>query len=146
MHENKRLYRNIHKTHHEYNHDGTAVSASEHAHPLEFILGNLLPVITPLLLLRAHLFTGVLFVALRVFVSAEEHCGYEFPWSPVRLLPFQACVSGHDYHHSHNTGVYASQFVWWDRALGTDRAFLQWRKARLDAGEQLQQGRGLKAL
>lgn len=142
LHENRWLYVNVHKIHHQYNHDGTAVSASEHAHPIEFILGNLLPVITPLLLLRAHLFTAAIFTLVRVFVSAEEHCGYAFPWSPVRLLPIQACVEGHDYHHTHNTGVFASQFVWWDRMYGTDRAFLLWRKQRLDAGER----RGLKSL
>lgn len=91
------LYTHVHKVHHQYTHPVT--QASEHAHPLEFIFGNLVPVIVPAILLKMHLFTAAFWVGLRIFVSAEEHCGYAFPWSPVRLLPFQASVEGHDFHH-----------------------------------------------
>jgi sterol desaturase/sphingolipid hydroxylase (fatty acid hydroxylase superfamily) len=133
MHAYPALYTRIHKVHHEYTQN--VVSASEHAHPVEFVVGNLLPVITPVILLRMHLFAAAVFTGVRIFVSAEEHCGYAFPWSPVRLLPFQASVEGHDFHHSHNVGVYASQFVWWDRLMGTDAHFLRWRAGRLDAAD-----------
>lgn len=132
------LYQRVHKIHHEYAHP--VVASSEHAHPVEFLLGNLLPVLTPALALDMHLWTAFFWVLVRIFVSAEEHCGYAFPWSPVRLLPFQASVEGHDFHHSHNVGVYGSQFTWWDRVMGTDRQFLTWRAARLDAQEAAASG------
>lgn len=111
----------MHKWHHEYT---TCVAiASEHAHPMEFLAGNLLPLIAGPLLLRAHLYTVWSWLLVRIFISVEEHCGYSFPWSPARLLPFGATPDGHDFHHSQNVGMYASMFVFWDRLCGTDGAF-----------------------
>ena len=86
------LYARIHKTHHAFSYN--TVLASENAHPVEFLLGNLNPVIIPALLFKFHLATFSLWILLRIFISAEEHCGYAFPWSPCRLLPFQASVEG----------------------------------------------------
>ncbi len=123
----KDLYPYIHKIHHEYNHPITL--ASEHAHPVEFFVGNLLPVIAGPLLLRVHMYTLYAWVLVRIAVSIDEHSGYAFPWSPVRLLPFGATAEGHDYHHTHNDGVYASEFEVWDRAGGTTGKFTEWRRA-----------------
>lgn len=70
-------------------------------------------------------------ILLRIYVSVDEHCGYEFPWSPVRLLQhvgirLGATAGGHDWHHSHNAGMYASQFAWWDALCGTDKVYKSW--------------------
>lgn len=117
------LYAAVHKWHHNYE---TVVGlSSEHAHPLEFVAGNLIPVIAGPLLLRAHAFTLFIWVGLRVLISIDEHCGFTFPFSPVRLLPWGASAEGHDYHHSANTGMYASQFVFWDRLCGTDKTHIE---------------------
>ena len=72
-----------------------------------------------------HLAAAVAFVAVRVFVSCEEHSGYAFPWSPVRLTPWAASVEGHHWHHAEGggRGMYASQFIFWDALCGTDVAF-----------------------
>lgn len=130
-----RRRRNVHKWHHEYT---TVVClSSEHAHPVEFAAGNLLPLIVGPIAVRSHLFTVWMWVFLRIYVSVEEHCGFAFPWSPVRLLPFMATPDGHDFHHSHNVGVYASQFVFWDRVCGTDKAYLEHlRKKREGAAKK----------
>jgi sterol desaturase/sphingolipid hydroxylase (fatty acid hydroxylase superfamily) len=128
-----RLYAAIHKLHHAYNHP--VVSASEHAHVVEYLLGNMLPIIVPAIALRMHLATVAVFVAVRIAVSVDEHCGYAFPFSPVRLLPFQTSAGGHDYHHSHNVGMYASQFVFWDRLCRTDGAYMAHRAAKLGGKE-----------
>lgn len=132
------IYPYIHKVHHQYYQSWTL--ASEHAHPVEFAVGNLAPLMGgPSLLTLAAWASGEprwnlhavglwMWVALRIAVSLDEHCGYAFPWSPVRLLPaLGASTLGHDWHHSHNAGVYASQFTWWDAACGTDKAFNEWR-------------------
>lgn len=123
----KWLYPHIHKVHHEYHHP--IALSSEHAHPVEFILGNLLPVIAGPIITKAHMFTIWCWILLRIAVSIDEHCGYAFPWSPVRLLPFGATADGHDYHHTHNDGIFASQFVWWDWLCGTEGRFHEWRVA-----------------
>lgn len=55
--------------------------------------------------------------------AVDGHCGYGFSWSIFRLLPFSGSAQGHDFHHSHNKGNFASFFTWWDWAMGTDVAF-----------------------
>lgn len=117
----RRVYAYVHKVHHTFYH--TVCWSSEMAHPLEYIVGNLLPVLAGSLLQRSHMIVLLMFILVRVFVSVEEHCGYAFPASPARVLPFGASVEGHDYHHSRNGGMFASQFALWDWLCGTDRAF-----------------------
>ena len=121
------FYSTVHKTHHEYS--SVIGIASEHAHPLEFVMGNLLPVITGPLLLRAHAATTILFLMLRLAVSVEEHSGFALPWSPLRCSPWGALAEGHAWHHTHTVGVFASQFGWWDAAFGTSAAFERWLEA-----------------
>jgi len=106
------LYPYIHKVHHEYNHP--IALASEHAHPIEFMLGNGLPVIVGPMLTRCHAFTFSMWILIRIATSIDNHCGYAFPLTPVRLLPFGASAEGHDHHHSKNDGMIVSQFSWFD--------------------------------
>ena len=40
-------------------------------------------------------------------------------------------VSGarfHDFHHYNFVGNYASTFTWWDKLLGTDKAFVEYNR------------------
>ena len=46
--------------------------------------------------------------------SVDSHSGYEFPFTPFRLVPFSGSATYHDYHHSSNTGNYSSFFTIWD--------------------------------
>ncbi|KAG7245330.1 hypothetical protein INR49_010780 [Caranx melampygus] len=41
-----------------------------------------------ILCLQCHLLTTWAFMVLHVYVSIEDHCGYDFPWSTSRLIPF----------------------------------------------------------
>ena len=122
------LYKHVHSWHHAY--VSVVGAASEHAHPLEYSLGNLLPVVVGPLLFRCHLYTWFAFLLVRVVVSIDEHSGFSLPWSPVRLLPWGASAEGHAWHHAHTDGMFASQFAWWDSLLGTDKGFLEWQAAR----------------
>jgi sterol desaturase/sphingolipid hydroxylase (fatty acid hydroxylase superfamily) len=135
---NPRIFKYVHKIHHEYHHP--IALASEHAHPIEFFVGNLVPVIAGPMLLKSHCFTIWCWILVRIFVSIDEHCGYTFPWSPVRLLPWGATVDGHDYHHNvDKDAIFASQFTWWDALCDTEGTFHEWRRHVL-AGEGKMQG------
>lgn len=141
------IYKFIHKIHHEYYHPITL--SSEHAHPIEFLVGNLFPLITGPTLLRSHMFTLWFWILIRIAVSIDEHCGYTFPWSFVRLIPFGATVDGHDFHHNQNNdAIFASQFTWWDALCGTDKGFHEWRehnflKQQNPSTSSLTQGKGV---
>ncbi len=114
-----KIYPYIHKIHHNY---VTTVSiASEYAHPLEFVVGNVITSNFGLILLgkRMHLFTAFMWVILRVSETTDGHSGYEFSWSPFRLLPMSGSSEFHNYHHLSFKGNYASFFTYMDRIFGT---------------------------
>jgi methylsterol monooxygenase/4-alpha-methyl-delta7-sterol-4alpha-methyl oxidase len=119
----KYLYARFHKIHHQYN--SSIGLASEYSHPLDFALGVLIPTGTGARILgkRFHYFTFILFAIMRSAEGVDGHTGYEFPWSPFRLLPFSASTKYHDFHHTHNVGNYSSFFIVWDILFGTNKAY-----------------------
>lgn len=132
------FYKRIHKLHHKYLH--SIALASENAHPVEFLLGNLIPVVVGPTLLglitgQFHTFSFWFWVWTRIGESADTHSGYAFPITPFKLLPLASSTEAHDFHHSHNVGCFASQFVWCDRLFGTDKAFLAHQAKVLDKAE-----------
>lgn len=128
------IYGYVHKWHHQWSH--SIGIASETAHPVEFYLGNLVPLLAGPLLVRAHVFTLWVWLAVRIFETVDAHCGYDFPWSPARLTPWTNSTAAHDYHHAHNKGCYGSMFSVLDALYGTDADFEAAIKAGADgAGE-----------
>lgn len=109
-------FRKIHYLHHRYS---TPVGvAANYAHPLETIFtgfGTVLPV----LILRPHLATMLLWIVVRQWQAISVHVGYDLPWAPRRLLPFLGGARFHDRHHTRYNRNYAPTFVWIDRLLGT---------------------------
>lgn len=95
----KVIYPHLHKIHHTY--VQTVGIASEYCHPLEYALGNMIPtMIGPAILgPKMHLLTVFAWYAVRVGESLDGHCGYEFSFSPYRLIPFSGGAQYHDYHH-----------------------------------------------
>jgi sterol desaturase/sphingolipid hydroxylase (fatty acid hydroxylase superfamily) len=126
----KWIYPYIHKLHHEY-YMPICISA-EFAHPVEFIVSNMLPsVIGPKLLgHRIHLFTVMIWTAFRTTETIEDHSGYEFSFSPYRFIPFCGSASYHDFHHTHNIGNYSSFFHIWDSVFGTNVAYFNHLKLK----------------
>lgn len=115
-----KLYPYIHKLHHEF-YDTISLS-SEYAHPVEFVMGNLIPLGLGVTLLfgKAHLLSFLVFIALRLTETVESHGGYDFPWAITRFLPFGVSSKYHNHHHLKNIGNYGSFFIWWDSIYGTN--------------------------
>lgn len=84
----KRFYSIIHKIHHEYK--VSVGIAAEYAHPVEYILGNILPTVLGVKILRQniHVTTAFVWFLIRAGETLDGHCGYQFSWSPFRLIPF----------------------------------------------------------
>ena len=117
------LYPYVHKMHHQFTQ--TVSIAAEYSHPLEFVLGNLIPTsVGPLILgPKMHIVTVFAWYFVRVCETLDGHCGYEFSFSPYRLIPMSGSAEYHDYHHSRNIGNYASFFSVWDTVFGTNASF-----------------------
>jgi sterol desaturase/sphingolipid hydroxylase (fatty acid hydroxylase superfamily) len=124
------LYGRCHKIHHEYK--TTIGIASEYAHPIEYVIADAIPFTTGPLLLGLHYYVFWMWMVLRVGETVDGHCGYDFPWSPYRLLPFSGSADVHDFHHSHNMGNFATFFTYWDDIMGTSAEYHKYLKKRAD--------------
>ena len=109
-------FQHIHHLHHHYT---TPFGlASSYAHPLETLYTGFGTVL-PMLLLRPHLFTLLVWVAVKQLQAICVHSGYQFPFRPSRFLPFLVSAGFHDRHHRRFNRNFAPNFVWLDRLLGT---------------------------
>ena len=68
---------------------------------------------------RVHFTTFAMWIIMRIGETTDGHSGYEFSWSPYRLLPFSGSSEFHNFHHLNIKGNYSSFFTYWDRLLGT---------------------------
>lgn len=73
---------------------------------------------------KAHCFTFFFWVSWKILMITEGHAGYEFKWSPLRVMPFVADPSYHDYHHSHNVGNFAANCYVWDVLFDTNVEYM----------------------
>ena len=95
------IYPYVHKVHHQFR---TSIGiASEYAHPVEFLFSNVIPFVAGPTLCRAHYFTIFMWTILRIGETVDGHSGYEFPWSPYRLLPFSGSSTAHDFQSGEHT-------------------------------------------
>ena len=114
------LYKKIHYIHHMYK--VNLSFGSEFAHPLEFYVVNLMPLMLGSFILqkRTHFVTKGVFTVLRIVETMEGHSGYEFPWAMSRFIPLSCSTGYHDYHHRVNKGNFATFFIIWDTIFGTN--------------------------
>ena len=115
----KSIYPYIHKLHHRY--QNTISVAAEYAHPIEFFLGNVIPVNMGALILgrRVHLTTLLSYIAMKLYRTTEGHSGYEFPWTYNWYLPMATKPTFHNYHHLYFKGNYGALFTFWDVICNT---------------------------
>ena len=123
------LYKHVHKQHHRFR--ATTGIASEFAHPVEDLISNTASTLVGPLLLGCHLSVLWLYVYVKLSQTIEAHSGYvvPFPFSLWSITwPADMLDNGrHEFHHSHNKGNYGGYFNWWDRLMGTDDAYVEWR-------------------
>jgi fatty acid hydroxylase domain-containing protein 2 len=95
------FYSRIHKIHHQFT--APIALASIYAHPIEVIVGNIIPMITGPIVCKTHVVTYMLWAVIGIAGTSVHHCGYRFPWT----LPFDHQPEFHDYHHEYfNRGNY----------------------------------------
>ena len=115
----------IHKRHHEYT--CTISLAVEHAHPIEFIMANMIPTGPGYKILSnfypLHMITILVWIAMRLIESTEGHSGYEWTFSYTSIFPLGAGPEYHNFHHSNNVGNYASYTIIWDTLFGSNEEY-----------------------
>ena len=100
--------------------------AAEATHPVEYLVGNIIPVAAGPALLKCHILTMWVWIAFRSAKSVEAHSGYSFPWTPFQALPFANAAAAHDYHHSTGfTECYGSILRVWDDVCGTNANYME---------------------
>jgi len=127
------LYKRIHKKHHQYY--VTVSLAAGYAHPIEDLIVNLGSTLCGPLLFPHHAFTYYIYLAMRMHETIDAHCGYDFPLSIWKYLPFHGGPSRHDWHHAHNMGNYGG-FTWWDSWCGTDKPYLKWKERQKERNQK----------
>ena len=116
-----RIYKYVHKIHHDSIHTSAWTSFS--FHPLETLLqAVVLPLIVMVLPLH---YWAVLVVLLIMTVSATiNHAGVEVYPGASRSSLIQKNIIGathHDLHHRKFLCNYGLYFTWWDRWMGTEK-------------------------
>uniref|UniRef100_A0A4W3JSU6 Cholesterol 25-hydroxylase n=1 Tax=Callorhinchus milii TaxID=7868 RepID=A0A4W3JSU6_CALMI len=112
------LYKTFHKVHHK--HTATFALTTEHSGAWETLSLGFFAALNPAIL-NCHPLTKMLFFITNIWLSVEDHSGYDFPWSTHRLVPFglYGGAPHHDLHHMKFKANYAPYFTHWDKLLGT---------------------------
>jgi methylsterol monooxygenase len=83
------VYKYLHKEHHNFNMTTSIVAL--YNSPAEYFMMAWIPPYIPILFIlgdRLHIVTFLMYNLVRIFVAHEIHCGYDFPWSVWRFVPF----------------------------------------------------------
>ncbi len=116
MHENKYIYKKIHKIHHRAN--SPIPIDYLYVHPLEWMSGFIGPFIGILLLGGVSIYAFWLYLIVRNFHELDIHSGLKSSFLN-RSLPFSGTNEHHDLHHAKRDGNYSSTFTLWDTIFRT---------------------------
>jgi len=110
------LFRAIHVKHHTFRY--VRGHAAEYSHPVES-LANLVALMLPAIVLKVHLLTFAIWMLIRMVETVWAHSGYAF----------NGLASRHAFHHLYAAkGCLGSFFGVWDRIMGTDKQWREWRR------------------
>ncbi len=113
-HKNLWLYRHFHASHHDHDQIHSRVT-NQLAVPERIAL--VLCANNALKIMGSHVLTRMLFVPLFLAWLTENHCGYSFPWTLDKVVPF-GLVGGspaHYQHHCQGERNYQPFFTYIDR-------------------------------
>jgi len=130
LHQNKTLYRLIHKDHHRFTYPIPIITFFQH--PMDLLLTNSTPsfisffIINRLFGINISKFLFKLIMTYKTYIEIAGHCGKEiktpsfpqFIWIP-KFLDIELYTVNHDLHHSSNNCNYSKRFSLWDRVFGT---------------------------
>lgn len=116
MHENKYIYRKIHKIHHRAN---VPIPLEYiYVHPLEWMSGMIGPFLGMYLIGGISFESYCVYLIIRNIHEIHIHSGIR-TLSIYKLFPLYGTNEHHDIHHSHRDGNYASTFIIWDLLFKT---------------------------
>ncbi|XP_072241314.1 cholesterol 25-hydroxylase-like protein 1, member 1 [Leuresthes tenuis] len=117
-HKHPQLYRWVHAIHHEYL--APFSWSTEQLSITELMTVGFWSTLDPILL-KCHPLTTWCVTVFSIWMSVEDHIGYDLPWTLNRLLPFGLLggAPAHDMHHQKPSSNYAPFFSHWDRIFGT---------------------------
>ncbi|XP_053319697.1 cholesterol 25-hydroxylase-like protein 1, member 1 [Spea bombifrons] len=117
-HKNKWLYKKVHAVHHKYVAPFSWASQNLGGYELMAIgfWSNNNPIA-----LGCHPLTSWICNLLSIWMSVNDHIGYDFPWSLSHILPFRLYggALAHDLHHQRPEKNFAPFFSHWDLIFGT---------------------------
>jgi sterol desaturase/sphingolipid hydroxylase (fatty acid hydroxylase superfamily) len=126
IHQNKFLYRHIHKKHHHY--PNPNVWVTYYQDPIDLLITNSLPTCLSLLFIpKISLFT---YSSMNIYKNYLEICGHcgkdtfptscfpQFIWLP-KFFNIELHTRDHDKHHSRNNCNYSKRFKLWDKIFNT---------------------------
>ena len=116
MHENKYIYKKIHKIHHRAN--VPIPFEYIYVHPLEWMSGMIGPFIGMYLIGGIAFPSYCCYLIIRNIHEIHIHSGIKTS-KLYRLFPFYGNNEHHDIHHSKRDGNYASTFIIWDVMFGS---------------------------
>ena len=116
MHENKYIYKKIHKIHHRAN--SPIPIDYLYVHPLEWMSGFIGPFIGILLLGGVSIYAFWLYLIVRNFHELDIHSGLKSSFLN-RSFPFSGTNEHHDLHHAKRDGNYSSTYTLWDTIFRT---------------------------
>lgn len=104
--------------HHTYT--STSALTAEYSGAWETLSLGLFAAANPTLL-GCHPLTELTFFMLNIWLSVEDHSGYDLPWATHHLLPLSLYggTRHHNLHHLNAKCNYAPYFTHWDRLAGT---------------------------
>ncbi|XP_027024523.1 cholesterol 25-hydroxylase-like protein [Tachysurus fulvidraco] len=116
VHRNPWLFRIFHQSHHVNTHPFALMALDSSV--VELVSQQVLAVWSTVVV-GCHPVSEILFHLLNIWLSVEDHCGYDFPWALHRILPCFGGAPFHQAHHQRVTGNYAPYFTHWDLIFGT---------------------------